>query len=246
MTGRRAKQRAAVFLGAAALAAVLPVALPRWNVFAQMQDRMVFNVGPVVAYLLQWPLLWALITLLAYGILSVSLRRIPRVIGSIRLSGLAIGSIAALPLAIATWLLAPPAARFETAWLSALLIGPIAEELFFRGVLLGRSAGSGARARTLQVLVAGIAFGLAHASASPGQILGATAFGLIQGWLFLASGRDLGLVILMHVAFNYAALFATEVPIDTTGGAFLGFARVLTLGMAVGAVAISARLRQRR
>ncbi|MHB8670877.1 MAG: CPBP family intramembrane glutamic endopeptidase [Acidimicrobiales bacterium] len=82
---------------------------------------------------------------------------------------------------------------------------PVAEELFFRGLILRaleRRAG-----RVVAVVVSAIAFGVAHLDGSQGAATGLTlfaalaAFGVLQALLAEATGR-LGPGIVSHATFN--------------------------------------------
>jgi membrane protease YdiL (CAAX protease family) len=96
----------------------------------------------------------------------------------------------------------------------ATLLGPIVEELFFRGLVLRaaynrvlRGGGSVTRAATLGVLVSALGFALLHLyeSSDPTllMILGGSTFalGAVNSWITLRTGR-LGAAIIAHVFFN--------------------------------------------
>jgi uncharacterized protein len=104
----------------------------------------------------------------------------------------------------------PPELAEAPGWslaLAAVVIAPIAEELFFRGFLLqglARSYGPG-------VATAGSAavFGLFHFSGPGAQsvlpILSAVVVGLVLGWLFVRT-KNLAIPIAAHALVNAAAL----------------------------------------
>ncbi|MGH9281658.1 MAG: lysostaphin resistance A-like protein, partial [Acidimicrobiales bacterium] len=78
-----------------------------------------------------------------------------------------------------------------------VIVAPIAEELFFRGLLLRaaeRRFGGGPA-----VAVSAVVFGLTHFQ--PLQLMGLVAFGVVLGVLARRSGR-LGSALVAHVAFN--------------------------------------------
>lgn len=82
--------------------------------------------------------------------------------------------------------------------LGAVLVAPLTEELFFRGVLLGAVCHHFGRAWPAIVATA-VAFGLAHAQ--PQDILPLISLGLVLGYLRLRC-RALWPCILLHVLFN--------------------------------------------
>lgn len=80
---------------------------------------------------------------------------------------------------------------------SVVLLGPVAEELFFRGaitkVLLRRYA------PWVAVVVSGLLFGLVHIN--PPQVVGAALIGILLGWLYWRTGSLIP-CILLHVVNN--------------------------------------------
>jgi membrane protease YdiL (CAAX protease family) len=80
----------------------------------------------------------------------------------------------------------------------AVLIAPVSEELFFRGLLL-QAVCRHLRHGWLAVAVSGIAFGLVHTP--PPDVLPLTTMGLALGYLRLRCGR-LWPCVLVHVLFN--------------------------------------------
>jgi membrane protease YdiL (CAAX protease family) len=88
-----------------------------------------------------------------------------------------------------------------------VILAPVAEELFFRGLLLRglwRSFGS----RTA-ILVSAVVFGLSHFAGPTVQtvlpILATTALGLVLGWVFLRT-RNLAVPVMVHVLQNALAV----------------------------------------
>ncbi len=85
-----------------------------------------------------------------------------------------------------------------------VVVVPIVEELFFRGLLLQSLVrlfrGAGSRlGPTLSVLSTGILFGLAHAE--PVQLAGLALFGVVLSVMAYRTGR-LGACMFAHAAFN--------------------------------------------
>jgi membrane protease YdiL (CAAX protease family) len=95
--------------------------------------------------------------------------------------------------------------------LATVVVVPVVEELFFRGLLLGglrRALASAGRVGTVVAVVAdGVLFGLAHAESL--QLLGLAAFGMLLAGLRVATGR-LGPSILAHATFNFLAVAAAS------------------------------------
>ncbi len=88
-------------------------------------------------------------------------------------------------------------------WIGAVIVAPIAEESFFRG-LVQTVLGSHGRRRWAAVVVTSILFGFAHAS--QWQVVPALALlGLILGVLYERSGM-LFTPILLHALFNLKTL----------------------------------------
>ena len=88
------------------------------------------------------------------------------------------------------------------AWLGAVVIAPVAEEVFFRGFLQTFLAGW-LRSRWLAILLAAFAFTLVHAQmhALPALLL----FGVILGYAYERTG-SLVVPILVHALFNLKTL----------------------------------------
>lgn len=82
--------------------------------------------------------------------------------------------------------------------LSVAVIGPVAEELTFRGGLMGGLMRNGYSARTA-IIASALVFGIIHAN--PVQIVFAGIVGLLLGWAYWRTGSLLP-SILMHVANN--------------------------------------------
>jgi membrane protease YdiL (CAAX protease family) len=84
-------------------------------------------------------------------------------------------------------------------WLSAVLVSPVAEELFFRGLLQTVFRGYLDRP-WLAIGVASLAFGMVHWS-QPQYVVPLTLLGLALGYLYEHTGSLVGPVIL-HILFN--------------------------------------------
>jgi uncharacterized protein len=105
---------------------------------------------------------------------------------------------------------APAALRLLSFALTSAAIG---EEILFRGFLLHQLSevlGHGKRARWLAVLLAGAAFGLGHWIQGPLGIIQTGLVGVIFGWAWFRSGRNLWALILAHAmtdTFGIAMLY---------------------------------------
>jgi membrane protease YdiL (CAAX protease family) len=86
-----------------------------------------------------------------------------------------------------------------TLWLGAVLIAPVAEECFFRGILQ-TAVVTLARRRWVAIAVGGLLFGLAHGGQF--QVIPALfLLGILLGYLYERTGSLMG-PILLHVLFN--------------------------------------------
>ena len=86
----------------------------------------------------------------------------------------------------------------------ACLIGPVCEELLFRGLLAGRLARYGEKPAAF---VSALLFGLYHANL--GQFFYAFALGLLLAYAYFRSGR-LRVPVALHMLFN---LYGSGVPL---------------------------------
>jgi membrane protease YdiL (CAAX protease family) len=84
-------------------------------------------------------------------------------------------------------------------WIGVTIIAPIAEELFFRGILLTFLFRSTRRPLT-SLLLGGLVFGLAHLG-QPQEVIPLALFGCILGALYLRT-RSLTAPIIVHALFN--------------------------------------------
>jgi membrane protease YdiL (CAAX protease family) len=93
-------------------------------------------------------------------------------------------------------------------WFSAAAAAPVAEEIFFRGLIQTVLFNLTAR-RRLAVIFASLAFGAVHFP-NPETIPALVAFGLLLGWLYERTG-SLAAPILVHALFNLKTLIAEAV-----------------------------------
>jgi len=88
-------------------------------------------------------------------------------------------------------------------WVSAVVVAPVAEEVFFRGILqtfLVRVLGTRWRA----IILASIAFGIVHVSQLH-TVIALTLLGVLMGFAYERHGSIL-LPIAVHAAFNLKTL----------------------------------------
>jgi hypothetical protein len=100
---------------------------------------------------------------------------------------------------------------FKLLGILAALIGGIVEEVFFRRWIMDFLM-SGGVAPILQVIISGVAFGLAHASwtllakrdfkVTLPAIISTSILGIFLAIIYLAGGRNLGPCIFAHVLIN--------------------------------------------
>src|SRR5262245_4844585 len=89
------------------------------------------------------------------------------------------------------------------------LLAAFGEEMAYRGYLLNRLAdvlGRSAPSWAFNVLLVSVAFGLAHSSQGPTGILDNIIAGLLFAGLYLASGRNLWLPILVHGVIDTSSM----------------------------------------
>ncbi len=87
--------------------------------------------------------------------------------------------------------------------LLAVVISPVAEELFFRGLLQNYLA-SISGSPTLAIVISGLAFGLVHLPLAD-KVLPLAVFGMILGWWYWHNDNLLQ-AVLLHVIFNSMTL----------------------------------------
>lgn len=92
-------------------------------------------------------------------------------------------------------------------WLSAVVIAPFAEEVFFRGICQ-TALGHLVRRRWIAVLLVGVVFGFAHAD-QPQFVAPLVVLGLVLGYVYERSGSLIPSITL-HMLFNLKTMiFAT-------------------------------------
>jgi membrane protease YdiL (CAAX protease family) len=96
------------------------------------------------------------------------------------------------PIGIVVWL-----------WLSAAVVAPVAEEVFFRG-LVQNAAADILRNRWSAILLTSVAFGLVHFP-QPHAIVPLVVLGVILGYVYERTAA-LWAPVLVHVAFNLKTL----------------------------------------
>ncbi len=87
----------------------------------------------------------------------------------------------------------------------AIVIAPIAEELFFRGLVL-QTVCRYTRRVWVSIVLSGIAFGAVH-SAQPQAVLPLTTMGIILGYMRVRH-RSIELCIVVHALFNAQSMIA--------------------------------------
>jgi membrane protease YdiL (CAAX protease family) len=84
-------------------------------------------------------------------------------------------------------------------WLSAVVVSPLSEELFFRGLLQTVFRGYADRP-WIAITLASIAFGMVHIN-QPQYVAALTVLGFALGYLYEHTGSLIG-PVLMHILFN--------------------------------------------
>ena len=95
--------------------------------------------------------------------------------------------------------------------LGGALIGPICEEIIFRGVILEGLAKKYDPTKAL--IFSALIFGLVHLQ--PLQVIGAFFAGLILGWIYLKT-QSLWVVIALHVINNFVAFTFSDLGTEST------------------------------
>lgn len=102
---------------------------------------------------------------------------------------------------------------------AAVVVGPVTEEIMYRGVLL---KGLEVRGRTFALVVSSLVFALVHVSGLDMDRLVASAavflpplflLGLVLAWITLRTGR-LGPAIFLHSGWNLLSAFVLLLPVD--------------------------------
>ncbi len=76
------------------------------------------------------------------------------------------------------------------------------EELFYRAFLITRMVDYTPIGKGLAILISGIIFGLVHFAEGPIGILSNGAFGILFGWIYVRSGRNLWITLIGHGLIN--------------------------------------------
>lgn len=76
------------------------------------------------------------------------------------------------------------------------------EELFYRAFLITRLIDYTAIGKGLAIVIGGIIFGAVHFAEGPVGILSNGAFGILFGWIYVRSGRNLWITIIGHGLIN--------------------------------------------
>ncbi|MFQ5413382.1 MAG: lysostaphin resistance A-like protein, partial [Phycisphaerae bacterium] len=103
---------------------------------------------------------------------------------------------------------AVPAGLTVCLWLGAVVVAPIAEEVFFRGVvqtMLARMC----RGRWSAIIGTAIVFGVIHVP-QPDTVPAVTAFGVLLGYTYERTGA-VAVPIVIHAGFNLTNLVAAGV-----------------------------------
>ncbi|MFK7984321.1 MAG: lysostaphin resistance A-like protein [Saprospiraceae bacterium] len=95
--------------------------------------------------------------------------------------------------------------------LGGALIGPICEEIIFRGVILEGLAKK--YDPTKAIIFSALIFGIIHLQ--PLQVIGAFFAGLILGWIYLKT-QSLWVVIALHVINNFVAFTFSDLGTEST------------------------------
>ncbi len=85
------------------------------------------------------------------------------------------------------------------------------EELFYRAFLITRMIDHGAIGRQWAIVISGSIFGAAHVAEGPVGIISNAAMGMLFGWIYLRSARNLWITIVGHGLINtlrFALLYA--------------------------------------
>jgi len=86
--------------------------------------------------------------------------------------------------------------------LGAMLIGPIIEEIFFRGTILKGFLSN--YTPKMAIIVSALIFGVIHIR--PEQVWGAILLGLFFGWIYYKT-RSIGITIILHIIANFSIIF---------------------------------------
>ena len=76
------------------------------------------------------------------------------------------------------------------------------EEMFYRAFMISRMIDGTAIGQWLAILIAGIVFGMVHFAEGPVGILSNSVLGLLFGWIYVRTGRNLWITIIGHGLIN--------------------------------------------
>jgi membrane protease YdiL (CAAX protease family) len=155
-------------------------------------------------------------------------------LGSPALGGVAFGLVATVPMALALPLVRSGGPDLDS-MLGTVLLGPVAEEVLFRGFLLAFLVRRAGWSVPVAIYVTSLAFGLAHMDRTLLSVLLVSAGGALFGWVYYRWG-NLWHAIGLHACINLwweltsgRAVFAT-----TSADTFpLSVAHALSIGLAI-------------
>lgn len=104
------------------------------------------------------------------------------------------------------------------------VVGGFLEEMLFRGYLLKRievSLGGGALAAGVGIVLTAAAFGVAHGYQSAAGVWSTGLFGVLVGFLFVWSGGNLWLPILVHGVSNTVGIALIYLSLDKVLGSLV-------------------------
>jgi hypothetical protein len=109
----------------------------------------------------------------------------------------------------------PKLPAWTTSWAGVMLVLTVLpEEAAFRGVI--QTAATRRWGTAPGILVAGVAFGLAHAAGGPAYVLAASVAGLGYSWIFATTG-SLAAAVLAHAGLNIVHLLFFTYPALAAG-----------------------------
>ena len=148
--------------------------------------------------------------------------------------GLGFALLAGLPMLLQGWL-GRTDVRLDYPVARSVLVAPVVEELFFRGVLVGIAVRCGGLRFWPVAILAGLLFGALHvpwdSSLHPGHIgvfAATTAGGIWYAWLWRCLGHNLWATIFLHAAMN-AAWQVFAVADSAAGGPWPNLGRAATI-----------------
>jgi membrane protease YdiL (CAAX protease family) len=217
-TTRRPVRRFGVTAVLAAAVAALAIVRHRgqWPSYARFHRWLDEQGWPEVLRNVDGDLLLVVLGLLVWGLMRAAAPRASRGLlddlglRTDLLRGLALGAVVALPMLLLGAFVGE--VRVGASMLRLALVGPVAEEVFFRGVLVLAAARLLAAPFWPTAVVAGALFGVAHVHWSLAGLLAGwplmlitTAGGIWFAWLARAWARNLYLVIALHMLMNLAS-----------------------------------------